>query len=958
MQMTHDIYLRAHVVRPEPKSASDPTDPSWPHEVLVFDTETTLDTQQQLKLGVFRRCHLVGHEYHCVEEGIFYGDNVNHAERTVVEQYAAEHHAEIGVKSFPPKLQISVHSRSTFIESVFWKVVKRGGLIVAFNLPFDLSRLAADWRTARDGGWSLILSLRKSRRTGRQEPNPERPRIRVTARNSKSAFISLTKTVHPAEWPHGRFLDVHTLAFALYGHSYSLNSLCDELGIKGKADHEPSGQVTEEEIAYCRQDVRATVDCLNALRVEFDRHPVKLHPDRAFSPASMAKAYLDAMGLVPPLQKFNISNDVLGVAMEAYYGGRAECRIRRTEVPVVHTDFTSEYPTVNALLGNWEVLTAAELVVEDVTEQVRTLLSTVTLAETLKADFWRKLSFFALVRPNDDVFPVRTFYNGETRNIGLNYLTSAEPMWFAGPDCVNSVLQTSGKAPSIERAFRLVPRGRQPGLRATNLRGMVAIDPARHDFFRHVVEQRQHHKASDEALGDFLKTLGNSGSYGAFVEVTPKAHRRPVPIQLFEGEQSRTVSSRLVEEHGRWYFPPVAALIAAGGRLLLGMLERCVRDAGGTYLFCDTDSLCVVSAEREQLFHCEGGDQRLGGRAAIKALSWKHLERIRDRFVALNPYNSDLVEGSILKIEDINYKKKDGKRQQRQLFGFAVSAKRYVLYQRSGNALTLIEPKAHGLGYLSAPVERKNETDPLWTHKAWELILCQELGIPMKGVPEWLHLPALMRVTLSTPLVLERINRQTRPFSFFFCVLVDPLIGYPLGADRDHSTFIARYTKHREDWLDLSCINVYDGRAYQLALQQTEALDRVIPQTFGSVLRLYNLHPESKSLAPDGSPGDMHTRGLLRRAQVIAGARRFIGKETDRRWEFGDDLSLNDFRVQEYAEIGGTMVASDTLRTRMRTLGRRESMRLTGLSQHTLERIERGDLVKAKTLRRMTSALN
>ena len=61
----------------------------------------------------------------------------------------------------------------------------------------------------------------------------------------------------------------------------------------------------------------------------------------------MAKAYLDVMAITPPRQKFQILDEILGIAMQAYYGGRAECRVRRLEVPIVHTDFTSQYPTVN-----------------------------------------------------------------------------------------------------------------------------------------------------------------------------------------------------------------------------------------------------------------------------------------------------------------------------------------------------------------------------------------------------------------------------------------------------------------------------------------------------------------------------------------------------------------------------------------------------------------------------------
>ena len=136
----------------------------------------------------------------------------------------------------------------------------------------------------------------------------------------------------------------------------------------------------------------------------------------------------------------------------------------------------------------------------------------ITLDDLFRRDLWPQLSFFALVRPNDDILPVRAVYNGETQNIGINRLTSEEPIWFAGPDVIASKV-LSGKPPHIVRAVRLVPHGTQTGLKPTSLRGMVPIDPRRHDFFRHVVEQRQRHKSSDEPLAKFLKTLANAGSY-------------------------------------------------------------------------------------------------------------------------------------------------------------------------------------------------------------------------------------------------------------------------------------------------------------------------------------------------------------------------------------------------------------------------------------------------------------
>jgi hypothetical protein len=65
---------------------------------------------------------------------------------------------------------------------------------------------------------------------------------------------------------------------------------------------------------------------------------------KAFSPAPIGKAYLDAMAVRPrPKRRRGFARGTLGKAMGAYYGGRAECRIRRVGIPVVYFDFLSMY---------------------------------------------------------------------------------------------------------------------------------------------------------------------------------------------------------------------------------------------------------------------------------------------------------------------------------------------------------------------------------------------------------------------------------------------------------------------------------------------------------------------------------------------------------------------------------------------------------------------------------------
>src|SRR5579864_5270981 len=170
--------------------------------------------------------------------------------------------------------------------------------------------------TRRDE-WRCLSALSRTLRL--LEPNPERPCMRVTSKESKAAFFSLTKPLRPEEWPTYnvgtktrmicRVLDLRTLAWALFNEQHSLKSACKVLRTKNqKLDYEPTGTVSKEELSYARQDVRCSVDLLNALKNEFGLHPIKLHPDKAVSPASIGKAYPAGkdpsnFGLIMPFSK-------------------------------------------------------------------------------------------------------------------------------------------------------------------------------------------------------------------------------------------------------------------------------------------------------------------------------------------------------------------------------------------------------------------------------------------------------------------------------------------------------------------------------------------------------------------------------------------------------------------------------------------------------------------------------
>lgn len=276
-QERHDIFVRAHIPARMKNAWDRRWSPKWPRHCLIFDTETTLDPAQTLTFGVFRRCKLVGSKYLCVKEGIFYGDDVSKLELQLLQRYKNNPHMLSAAEYFPAETELSLTSRAAFVRDVFWSSVRRGELIVSFNSPFDLSRLAIKSNPGKKGNtWSLALSsIWKNPKTGRVTPNPQIPRIVIEAQNSKMAFIKLGSILHQEEWPHeGRCLDMRTLGWALRNQSFNLNGACKAFKVKGKKQHKPSGKITPEEIEYCREDVAATHRILNAMMMEFNRNPL------------------------------------------------------------------------------------------------------------------------------------------------------------------------------------------------------------------------------------------------------------------------------------------------------------------------------------------------------------------------------------------------------------------------------------------------------------------------------------------------------------------------------------------------------------------------------------------------------------------------------------------------------------------------------------------------------------
>jgi len=114
---------------------------------------------------------------------------------------------------------------------------------------------------------------------------------------------------------------------------------------------------------------------------------------------------------------------------------------------------------------------------------------------------------------------------------------------------------------------------------------------------------------------------------------------------------------------------------------------------------------------------------------------------------------------------------------------------------------------------------------------------------------------------------------------------------------------VCAFSSKQEEWFDLEWVNVHDSKKYKmLNCNKTNGnipYNVVFPSQFAHLVIQYQQHPEAKSLAPDGTACAADTQGLLQRAHVIAGEIRYVGKETDRKWEEGDEISVLEFAATE-----------------------------------------------------------
>jgi hypothetical protein len=919
----------------------------YPHEALVFDTETLPGPAQPLRFLVWRFYRdPSGHQpgLVCIEEGIAYPDDLPQqapADWQLLQRYASRTRASVAA-GFSPELKL---------KPVSWWLERRlhgyaydhrdRCALVGFNLFFDLGRLAAYWEAARGrfrGGYSLAFegSFDKD---GKWHDRKYRPRVRARSldpRRTLFEWAHKTRADPDRERGFGRFVDLRTLTFALTDRSHTLETACTAFGDPYDKRDVDYSRLSTTLLDYALDDVRHTSVLYRNCLAELARHdPVRLEPQSLYSPASVGTRYLEAFGLRRPLAKFtslsghelgwdppgakrsaipagesrgDLDPAILGYAMSAFYGGRAEARIVRTELPIVLLDFTSMYPSVNALLGTWSLLCAEQIHVKDVTAKTRRLLAAPDLLDRcLKPDTWREIGVTLVeLEPDDDLLPTRGQYDpaGQDYAIALNPLTYQGRLWYMLPDVLAATI-LGHKPPRIIRALRLEPDGLQPGLQPIPLRGGQPVDPRHDDPFIHMVEERQRvladkdmPKAEKDRLQLFLKITANATAYGVLARFDRRDETHKVPVTVYgpDGDPFEWPIPA-PEDPGPYCFPPVAAAITAAARLMLALLERLVRDAGGQYAFCDTDSMAIIATRRGSRVLCPTA----GGTNQIRALSFREVNEIRGRFHQLNPYHPDLVPSPW---------KSEADSLTRPLRCYVISAKRYCLYRdndghpeilaalgtsdhaHDGERIALTDDLAdwseHGLGLYLDPTskdpdrsQRDDDGRRLWVAEAWQWILAKARGKDSEP-PVWADRYALTRFTISSPTLegwFKGYNEsrpraeRIRPGSF-------GLLAHPAALTPNSLLPAATYEPDPDRWPDLDWYDRRTGKPTRITAyapaddpeQRAHALHRgdVPIQRLHDVLTAYRGRVENKSLNPTGDPAGPTSRGLLQRRPITS----------------------------------------------------------------------------------------
>ena len=916
---------------------------------LVFDTETTTDAGQALRFGTYQfRC---GDELD--EAGIFYDpEGVSLSELEILTQHSTLH-------------GLVLRTRTEFVDEVFFRrAYMLRATIVGFNLPFDISRIAIRHATAKTpldsdkapmrGAFSFKLSEQKIW-----------PNIRVKHLSRRSALIAFSAPMRQKDGRghrnrgltipvrRGHFIDVKTLASALFARNFSLQGLGHFLQVPNpKIEFENfDGPITDAMVGYAVGDVQTTWECYAELQRRFaELGFTRTIPEKIYSEASIGKGYLREMGVRPwrDVQP-DFPRHLLAKIMGSYFGGRSEVRIRREKRQVILCDFLSMYPTVCTLMNLWRFVMADGVTWRDSTVATRDLLDKIDLPALQSKRTWGGLATLVRVKAAGEVFPVRASYSGEAQTtIGANHLTSDTPLWFTLADCIAAKL-FGGKTPKVLEAITFEAGQPQTGMRPINIAGNedYRIDPYEDDFFKRLIELRKATQArkagatgsdleSIDTEQNSLKIAANSVSYGIYIEVNvdSRSFKSKTTVHSSTSKPFNLETDKS-ELPGSYFHPLLGTLITGAARLMLAIAEKLTIDSGLHWSFCDTDSIAIAKPDALDPADLES--------RVASIVKW---------FEALNPY---CFSGSILKIEDVNYGLKANLSE--PLFCWAISSKRYALFNIGADERPIMRKvSAHGLGQHLAPYHASGAPISIpapdksvlgkgierWHSDIWYQIICAAIsGNPNRVSLDFhpgLNEPAISRYGATTPELLKWFSPynkgkpyrdQVKPFGFLLAMTVKKDWAATAAIERAIGT---RRVK-RAEIRPIAPFDMCNAKAVRGVFDRISggSISSDDLKTYAEALAQYHLQPESKFLN-----ADYWDQGPTRRRHIKAGHVVHIGKESND-WERQAILGLNLDSTVAYGIL--PTVVTEQLSSFLSEFGERAVVKAIGMPLVALKAI-------------------
>jgi hypothetical protein len=262
-------------------------------------------------------------------------------------------------------------------------------------------------------------------------------------------------------------------------------------------------------------------------------------------------------------------------------------------------------------VGVWGHLTAATIQRRHVTQAFRKFLASRDLvALMLDSRTWRRWGitrvrarFAGQPAPQSFVDP-----DGDTR---LRVAPANGALDLAWPDVVLATLlgELRGQpAPVVLDAVQHLPVGRQDGLVDASIPGTTLAPDD--DPVVVLALLRQHARDADELVTAAMLRVLENGMIGQFNRDDTRKGRK-VP--------------------GPWCWPPIYAIVTAGARCLLAVLEHQLGLAGGTITYRDTDGAIIASDTRSIWLQIPEG-------RSIRVIPRAELDAILAQFDGLDPF--------------------------------------------------------------------------------------------------------------------------------------------------------------------------------------------------------------------------------------------------------------------------------------------------------------------------------